>query len=507
MNKFFNSAACLLCAGFFFACNKSEEPEAPFLMVERSALDQSFTADGGTKEIMVNTNQNVTVTLQPSNAADWCQTNINATSGDGAILTITVVSNSVKEGRTATVTLSAPECKNVAINVVQSGLLGVLELTDFSPKTGGKADTITLTGENFGDIIYNIQVYFNDVEAEVTEAWDTGAKVVVPKVTDAPSCTVKVAVENQEQTHSETFTYEKRWWVDNVKVDVLPSGIAVDDDGENILFLRRFEDARIPAPLGIHRLNIETGAVTHLAGYALVSGEYGFTGIVYDSVSKKFYAIAESTGTALYIIEINPASNWSVNVRQVEAGVNGYWAPGITASGDGKLYSRQWNGSVLKIDPTNWTATTVASVAAHGSKDVSPALVIATGTNNLYIQIRESSELASVNVSTGQVTWLSTSTETGYYDGSFADVRFLRGEQMCSDADGVVYIVDQDNNAIRKITSTGIETVIGGNGSGAVNGLGKNAKFTAPSGLCIDKNGVMYIADTWNASIRKATME
>ena len=30
--------------------------------------------------------------------------------------------------------------------------------------------------------------------------------------------------------------YEKRWWIENLKVDVLPSAIAVDDAGKNILF-------------------------------------------------------------------------------------------------------------------------------------------------------------------------------------------------------------------------------------------------------------------------------
>lgn len=41
----------------------------------------------------------------------------------------------------------------------------------------------------------------------------------------------------------------------------------------------------------------------------------------------------------------------------------------------------------------------------------------------------------------------------------------------------------------------------------AVNGVGKDAKLCAPSGLCMDANGVMYIGDTWNASIRKAVFE
>ena len=67
-------------------------------------------------------------------------------------------------------------------------------------------------------------------------------------------------------------------------------------------------------------------------------------------------------------------------------------------------------------------------------------------TNNLYVQIRSTSELAYIDVVTGEVTWLNTSVETGYWDGIFAEARFLRGEQMCSDDAGNIYIVDQDNH-------------------------------------------------------------
>lgn len=91
-------------------------------------------------------------------------------------------------------------------------------------------------------------------------------------------------------------------------MDVLPSAIAVDDAGKNILFLRRFPDDRIPVELGLYRLS-ETGEVSFLAGYDRVAGGYGFTSVVYDNVSKKFYTIAECGGTAIQLIVVDPANN------------------------------------------------------------------------------------------------------------------------------------------------------------------------------------------------------
>ena len=319
--------------------------------------------------------------------------------------------------------------------------------------------------------------------------------------------TMSRTLDKMEEAYTDNFVYEKRWWIENLKVDVLPSAIAVDNTGKNILFLRRFPDDRIPAELGLYRLS-ETGEVSFLAGYDRVAGGYGFTSVVYDNVSKKFYAIAECGGTAIQLIVVDPTNNWSTEVKAVEAGIDGYWGVGLTASKDGKLYTRQgWTNTVIEIDPATWTAKTIGIVERHGNQEFSTALAVATGTNNLYVQIRSTSELAYIDVVTGEVTWLNTSVETGYWDGIFAEARFLRGEQMCSDDAGNIYIVDQDNHAIRMVNSTGVSTVIGGNGSGAVNGVGKDAKLCAPSGLCMDANGVMYIGDTWNASIRKAVFE
>ena len=77
-----------------------------------------------------------------------------------------------------------------------------------------------------------------------------------------------------EEAYTDNFVYEKAW-IENLKVDVLPSAIAVDNTGKNILFLRRFPDDRIPAELGLYRLS-ETGEVSFLAGYDRVGGGYGF---------------------------------------------------------------------------------------------------------------------------------------------------------------------------------------------------------------------------------------
>ncbi|GFH86338.1 MULTISPECIES: IPT/TIG domain-containing protein [Bacteroidaceae] len=498
---------CIIAQMLLFTGCEDKEQASPYLALDKDELSQSFAATAGTKEITLFSNLEVTTGISPAEATAWCRFSLKNVTEDESVLTISVDENTVKQGRKATITLTAPDYRNVKVDVIQSGIILPIRLTGFEPQNGGKGDIVTLKGENLGDIAANLRVFFGTTVAEILSASDTELQVKVPKITNSETCKISVELDKMKEAYTDDFMYEKRWWIENLKVDVLPSAIAVDDAGKNILFLRRFPDDRIPAELGLYRLS-ETGEVSFLAGYDRVAGGYGFTSVVYDNVSKKFYTIAECGGTAIQLIVVDPANNWSTEVKAVEAGIDGYWGVGLTASKDGKLYTRQgWTNTVIEIDPSAWTAKTIGLVERHGSQEFSTALAVATGTNHLYVQIRSTSELAYIDVTTGEVTWLNTSTEIGYWDGAFAEARFLRGEQMCSDDEGNIYIVDQDNHAIRMVNDIGVSTVIGGNGSGAVNGIGKDAKLCAPSGLCMDANGVMYIGDTWNACIRKAVFE
>ena len=75
------------------------------------------------------------------------------------------------------------------------------------------------------------------------------------------------------------------------------------------------------------------------------------------------------------------------------------------------------------------------------------------------------------------------------------------------DGRGRLYVADQSNNRVRRIDLTsGLITTVAGTGESGYNGDGAPGTETAlagPSGLAVDQDGSLYVADTFNGRIRK----
>jgi uncharacterized protein (TIGR03437 family) len=85
-----------------------------------------------------------------------------------------------------------------------------------------------------------------------------------------------------------------------------------------------------------------------------------------------------------------------------------------------------------------------------------------------------------------------------------AEMNVTRG--IVTDPAGDVYVVDQNNNVIRKISTNGIITTVAGNGVEGYNGNnipGTSAELAFPYRISLDAAGNLYIADEANSLIRK----
>jgi sugar lactone lactonase YvrE len=108
----------------------------------------------------------------------------------------------------------------------------------------------------------------------------------------------------------------------------------------------------------------------------------------------------------------------------------------------------------------------------------------------------------------GVVTTLAGSGVEGFADGPGAFAYFNDPSGVAVDANGTVYVADSGNRRIRKVTPGGVVTTLAGNGApGFADGPGAFAHFDAPSIVAVDANGTVYVADNANRRIRKVTPE
>jgi uncharacterized protein (TIGR03437 family) len=71
---------------------------------------------------------------------------------------------------------------------------------------------------------------------------------------------------------------------------------------------------------------------------------------------------------------------------------------------------------------------------------------------------------------------------------------------------GNLYIADQNNNRVRKVDTKGIITTVAGNGTAGFSGdggLATQAELNAPTGVCTDASGNLFIVDVFNYRVRK----
>ncbi|MES2703222.1 MAG: T9SS type A sorting domain-containing protein [Bacteroidota bacterium] len=111
----------------------------------------------------------------------------------------------------------------------------------------------------------------------------------------------------------------------------------------------------------------------------------------------------------------------------------------------------------------------------------------------------------STVVGNGVGAGTGTGTYTG--DGGLAINAGLFGlTTIAFDAAGNMYIADQNNNAVRKVNTSGVITTIAGKGVAGYSGddtLGVAAMLNKPYGVAVDYMGNVYISDNGNNVIRK----
>jgi len=187
---------------------------------------------------------------------------------------------------------------------------------------------------------------------------------------------------------------------------------------------------------------------------------------------------------------------------------------GIALSASGNLYIADWNSyCVYKMTPDGNIAILAGNPAMSGTADgvgsaaqfLVPYGVAVDAAENVYVSDNEAFTIRKITPD-GVVTTLAGSPGvTGTSDGTGPAALFNGPAGVAVDVSGNIYVADSYNNTIRKITPSGIVATLAGNPSisGNADGIGRAAQFNGPDGVAVDSKGNLFVADFWNNTVRK----
>ena len=192
----------------------------------------------------------------------------------------------------------------------------------------------------------------------------------------------------------------------------------------------------------------------------------------------------------------------------------------VAVDGSGNLFIAETvDHRVRKIN----TAGIISTVAGTGRCEHSPdgglaartSLCLPTyveldGGGNLLIADAESGRVRKVNPD-GTITTLVGMGQGGFNgDGGPAiRARLALPQQLSQDRSGSLYIADQENHRLRKVTPDGMIRTVAGNGArfrfGGDGGPARGALLSTPIAVAVDPAGSVFIADQKNFCVRKVS--
>jgi sugar lactone lactonase YvrE len=286
-------------------------------------------------------------------------------------------------------------------------------------------------------------------------------------------------------------------------------------------------------------LDLDSGQLTTVAG----NGVMGYSGDGGPATAARLnepYEIRFDPQGNMYLVEMKNHVVRRVDARsRTISTIAGTGQPGFSGDG-GPARAAQLNnphsialdgGSGLyvadignhRIRRVDLQAGTIESIAGNGQRqlpiDGQPARghpmlgprALFVEQQSLWIALREGHSIWRMDLDDGRLHHVAGTGRRGYSgDGAKANEATFDGPKgIAIGPHGHIYVADTENHAIRRIDRpTGIIATIAGGGPERRGGDGDGQLATAarldrPHGICVGREGAVYVGDTLNHRVRR----
>lgn len=195
----------------------------------------------------------------------------------------------------------------------------------------------------------------------------------------------------------------------------------------------------------------------------------------------------------------------------------GSFALPLAVDGAGNIYLASGHSTIVKVTPEGIETTLAGNFGVTGSADgVGTAATFGTYLSGIavdkegtvYVADTSNSTIRTITTSGVVSTVAGNAGSNGSADGTGAAAQFRFPQGIAVDRNGTLYVADTENSTIRVVHPGGIVTTMAGNPApnvGNADGIGSAAQFDQPTGIAVDENGNVFVADTFNQAIRRIT--
>jgi hypothetical protein len=153
-----------------------------------------------------------------------------------------------------------------------------------------------------------------------------------------------------------------------------------------------------------------------------------------------------------------------------------------------------------KFDHNGYINGVGTNAQFHGLNDFSDLAADANG----FLYVVDGNSIRRISPDLLVVTLAGNPVQAGYVDATGTNALFSSPAGIAADANGNVYVADQGNYVIRKISFAGVVSTVAGDGTyGYVDSDAGTPEFQGPNSVALDSAGNIYVADY--TTLRKIT--